>query len=70
MTIEAALHAELVNDILLNEIKIGQFEVDEMWNTIKKTEKRVVDKIARKIFGLQEGLNPFWHLYSLSSLYI
>jgi len=36
---ELALHAEMVNDILLNEIKLGQFEVDEMWTTIKKNRK-------------------------------
>jgi hypothetical protein len=38
---ELALHAELVNDILLNEIKLGQFEVDEMWTTIKKNRKKL-----------------------------
>ncbi len=36
---DLAVHAEFVNDILLNEIKIGQFEVDEMWTTIKKNRK-------------------------------
>ncbi len=36
-----ALHAEMVNDILLNEIKLGQFEVNEMWTTIKKKQKKV-----------------------------
>ena len=38
---ELALHAEMVNDILLNEIKLGQFEVDEMWTTIKKNKKKL-----------------------------
>jgi len=38
---ELALHAEMVNDILLNEIKLGQFEVDEMWTTIKKNRRKL-----------------------------
>ena len=33
---DLALHAEMVNDILLQEVKLGQFEVDEMWTFIKK----------------------------------
>lgn len=36
---DLALHAEYVSDILLNEVKMGQFEVDEMWSTIKKNRR-------------------------------
>ncbi|MFZ2409942.1 MAG: hypothetical protein WAW23_00060 [Candidatus Methanoperedens sp.] len=38
---EMALHAKYVNDILLNEIKLSKFEVDEMWTTIKKNRKKL-----------------------------
>ena len=43
---DLALHAEFVNSILLNEIKLGQFEVDEMWTFIKKN-KRTLSKEAQ-----------------------
>ena len=33
---DLVLHVEMVNDILLNEMKLRQFQVDEMWDTIKK----------------------------------
>ena len=36
---DLAIHAEYVNDLLLNEINLGQFEVDEMWTTVKKNKK-------------------------------
>jgi hypothetical protein len=35
------LHAELVNSILLHDVKLGQFEVDEMWTFVKKKQKNV-----------------------------
>jgi len=36
---DLAVHASFVNNILLDEIKVGQFEVDEMWSFIKKNRK-------------------------------
>ena len=44
---DLALHAEMMNDILLQEIHIGQFEVDEMWSFIKKN-RRTLSKEAQK----------------------
>ena len=38
---DLALHAEMVNSILLQEVKLEQFEVDEMWTFIKKNKKKV-----------------------------
>jgi hypothetical protein len=37
---DLALHAEYVNSVLLQDIKLGPFEVDEMWSFIKKTKER------------------------------
>ena len=34
-----ARHCEQVNDILLNDIKLGTHEIDEMWNFVKKNKK-------------------------------
>ena len=36
---DLAIHAEYVNDFLINDIKLRQFEVDEMWTTVKKQKK-------------------------------
>jgi len=38
---DLALHAEMVNDILLKEVELGQSEVDEMWTSIKKNKKKL-----------------------------
>lgn len=45
---DLALHAEYTNDILLKEISLGQFEVDELWSTIKKSRKRLNHIISKK----------------------
>jgi transposase-like protein len=37
---DLALHAEFVNSILIQDVKLRQFEVDEMWTVVKKTKKR------------------------------
>ncbi len=36
---DLATHAEPINDFLLNEVGLGEFEVDEMWSTIKKNKR-------------------------------
>jgi transposase-like protein len=41
---DLAVHASFVNDILLNEIEVGQFEVDEMWSFIKKNRRGLSKK--------------------------
>ena len=41
-----ARHAAFVNDILIREVKMGQFEVDEMWSYIQKN-KRTLSQEAR-----------------------
>jgi len=38
---DLAEHAEMVNNILLSEVKLSPIEVDELWSTIKKKQKRV-----------------------------
>jgi len=38
---DLALHAEMVNNILLQEVKFDQFEVDEMWTFVKKNKKKL-----------------------------
>ncbi len=43
---DLALHSEMVNSVLLQEVKLGQFEVDEMWTFVKKN-KRMLSREAQ-----------------------
>jgi len=52
---DLALHAELINDILLNEVKLGQFEVDEMWTFIKKNKKTLSKKAQEQLMKVMHG---------------
>lgn len=36
-----AKHCEQVNNILLNDVKLGTHEIDEMWNFVKKNKKKL-----------------------------
>lgn len=38
---DLALHAEMVNSLLIQEVKLEQFEVDEMWTFIKKKKRKL-----------------------------
>lgn len=52
---DLALHAEVVNNILLNEIKLGQFEVDEMWTSIKKNRKKLSREAQKQLKKVTRG---------------
>ena len=52
---DLALHAEYVNDILLNEVKMGQFEVDEMWSTVKKNRRGLSGEAQKRLRKAMRG---------------
>ncbi len=52
---DLALHAEYVNDILLNEVKMGQFEVDEMWSTVKKNRRGLSQEARERLKKAMRG---------------
>ena len=52
---DLALHAELVNSILLDEVKLGQFEVDEMWTFIKKNKRKLSPEAQIQISKVMPG---------------
>ncbi len=56
---DLALHAEFVNSILLQDIKLGQFEVDEMWTFVKKNKRTLSQEALIQISKVMPG-------YSLS----
>jgi transposase-like protein len=52
---DLALHAEFVNSILLQDIKLGQFEVDEMWTFIKKNKRTLSQEALIQISKVMPG---------------
>jgi transposase-like protein len=46
---DLTLHAEMVNSILINEVKLGRCEVDEMWSFIKEN-KRISNSEAQTLW--------------------
>lgn len=52
---DLAIHAEYVNDFLLNDVKMGQFEMDEMWTTIKKNRKKLSKKAQVQLKKVMRG---------------
>lgn len=52
---DLALHAELVNSILLHDVKLGQFEVDEMWTFVKKNKKTLSQEALIQISKVMPG---------------
>jgi transposase-like protein len=52
---DLALHAEFVNSILLQDIKLEQFEVDEMWTFIKKNKRTLSQEALIQISKVMPG---------------
>jgi len=55
---DLALHAEMVNSILLQEVKLGQFEVDEMWTFIKKNKRKLSREAQTQMKKAMPGFTP------------
>ncbi len=55
---DIACHAEMMNDLLLNEIKLGQFELDEMWSFIKKNRRKLSERAQKQIMKVTRGSTP------------
>ncbi len=52
---DLATHAVPMNDYLLREIELGEFEVDEMWTTIKKNKRRLSAEALRSLRRVMRG---------------
>ncbi len=55
---DLASHAEMVNSILLQEVKLGQFEVDEMWTFIKKNKRKLSREAQIQMKRVMHGSMP------------
>jgi hypothetical protein len=45
----------MVNSILLHEVKLGQFEVDEMWSFVKKNRRKLSSEAQTQIKKVMPG---------------
>ena len=54
---DLALHAEMVNSILLQDVKLGQFEVDEMWTFVKKSKKELSSEAQIQLSKVMPGFS-------------
>ena len=52
---DLALHAEMVNSILLQELKLRQFEVDEMWAFVKKCKRKLSREAQIQMSNVMSG---------------
>ena len=50
-----ARHANSFNDFLINEVKLGQFEVDEVWSFIKKNKRKLSRKAQDQMKKVMHG---------------
>ena len=55
---DMAYHAEMMNEFLLKDVKLGQFEVDELWSFIKKNKRRLSKKAQNQIAKVMHGSTP------------
>jgi hypothetical protein len=52
---DLAAHAAIVNDYLLRDIELGEFEVDEMWATVKKNKRMLSPEAQRGLMKAMRG---------------
>lgn len=52
---DLAVHAEKVNEYLIRSLGLGEFEMDEMWGTIKKNRRRLSRRALRGIERATHG---------------
>ena len=52
---DMAIHAKIMNDILLKDIKLDQFEIDEMWSTVKKNRRTLSKKAKMQMKKVMPG---------------
>ena len=46
---DLALHAECLDDFLLHEVGLGEFEVDELWATVKKNKRNLSKEAVNQL---------------------
>lgn len=52
---DLAYHADKVNNYLLNDVELSEFEVDEMWTFIKKSKRNLAKKTKQNLMQAMHG---------------
>ena len=52
---DLAKHASMVNDVLLNEVKLDTFEVDEFWTFVKKNKRKLSQEAEYNLSKVMHG---------------
>ena len=55
---DLAEHAEEINDMLIRNLGLGQYELDELWTTIKKNRKKLSLKAEMGLKRVMPGSIP------------
>ncbi|MCX6666217.1 MAG: hypothetical protein NT038_09220, partial [Euryarchaeota archaeon] len=55
---DMACHAEMMNEFLLKDVKLGQIEMDELWSFIKKNKRKLTRKAQKQIAKVMHGSTP------------
>lgn len=55
---DMAEHAEEINDMLIRNLRLGQYELDELWTTIKKNRKKLSVKAEIGLKKVMPGSIP------------
>ena len=52
---DLAKHAAMVNDFLLNEVKLDSFELDELWTMVKKNKRMLSPEAEYNLSKVMHG---------------
>jgi len=52
---DLAKHAAMVNDFLLNEVKLDSFELDELWTMVKKNKRMLSPEAEYNLLKVMHG---------------
>ena len=55
---DMAEHAENVSEMLIRNLSLGQYELDELWSFIKKSRKKLSTKAQLGLKKVMRGYTP------------
>ena len=55
---DLAEHAEMINELLIVEVDLDEFELDEMWTFVKKNKRKLSQKAQMQLKKVTCGSSP------------
>ena len=55
---DLAEHAEMINELLIVEVDLDEFELDEMWTFVKKNKRKLSQKAQMQLKKVTLGSSP------------